>query len=331
MFRIREKVIEPLGEARNDFLILSELATRLGYGHLYPQSEEEILSRALKGSGYTPESVRDAGGTVQIPTVMMQYKKWEKGLLRSDGMPGFETPSGKFEIASSILEEHGYDALPIYTEPSEGPASQPELFRQLPLVFNSGARSSVDLHGLHLSVPALSHEHPVPTVMINSVDAEKRGINNGDFVQVVTKRGRAGMYALVTNDIVKGAVEANAMGGGPIGPKAWQTANINELTDLQRYDPISGFPVYKALLCEVVRPSDGDRANVVASSEYRVDDRVESRSPDGHIYLDHNATTPLHPNVRETMATFMDEKPWRHSWIATGILRAYILPANRHE
>ena len=306
MFRIREKVIEPLGEARNDFLILSEIAARLGYGHLYPQSEEEILSRALKGSGYTPESVRDAGGTVQIPTAMMQYKKWEKGLLRADGRPGFETPSGKFEIASSILEEHGYDPLPIYTEPGEGPASQPELAKQLPLVFNSGARSNVDLHGLHLSVPALSREHPVPTVMINSVDAEKRGIDNGDFVHVVTKRGRAGMYALVTNDIVQGAVEANAMGGGPLGPKAWQTANINELTDLQRYDPISGFPVYKALLCEVVKPSDGNRANVMASSEYRVNDRLESKSPDGHIYLDHNATTPLHPNVKETMATFMD-------------------------
>jgi hypothetical protein len=50
---------------------------------------------------------------------MMQYKKWEKGLLRRDGKPGFETPSGKFEIASSILYEHGYDALPVFHEPVE--------------------------------------------------------------------------------------------------------------------------------------------------------------------------------------------------------------------
>ena len=47
----------------------------------------------------------------------MQYKKWEKGLLRQDGQPGFDTPTGKFEIASTILEEHGYDPLPVYTEP----------------------------------------------------------------------------------------------------------------------------------------------------------------------------------------------------------------------
>ena len=32
-----------------------------------------------------------------------------------------------------------------------------------------------------------------------------------------------------------------------------QRANANELTDFERRDPISGFPVYKALLCDVVK------------------------------------------------------------------------------
>ncbi len=155
IFRIRERMIESVGEARNDFFILSELARRLGYGHLYPQNEEELISRVLKESWFTTDDIRAAGGTVQIPTVMIQYKKWEKGLLREDGKPGFETPSGKFEIASSILEEHGYDALPIYSEPGEGPLSQPELAKQFPLVFNSGARLNVDLHALHHSIPRI--------------------------------------------------------------------------------------------------------------------------------------------------------------------------------
>ncbi len=68
----------------------------------------------LSGSGFTPDDVRNAGGMVQVPPVMMQYKKWEKGMLRADGKPGFETPSGKFEIASTLLEEYGYDPLPRY-------------------------------------------------------------------------------------------------------------------------------------------------------------------------------------------------------------------------
>jgi anaerobic selenocysteine-containing dehydrogenase len=89
IFRIREKAVEPVGEARNDFLILAELAKRLGYGHLYPQTEEEILKHALKDSGFSPDQVRKAGGIVQIPTTLMQYKKWERGSLRADGKTGW--------------------------------------------------------------------------------------------------------------------------------------------------------------------------------------------------------------------------------------------------
>ncbi len=40
-------------------------------------------------------------------------------------------------------------------------------------------------------------------------------------------------------------------GGGPLGPAAWRASNVNELTDMDNRDPISGFPVYKALLCDI--------------------------------------------------------------------------------
>jgi cysteine desulfurase NifS len=306
IFRIRERIIDPVGEARNDFFILAELSQRLGYGHLYPQTEEEILTRVLQGSGFTPEQVREAGGMVQIPPVMMEYKKWEKGLLRKDGQPGFETPSGKFEIASTILEEHGYDPLPVYTEPGEGPRSQREIVEEFPLVFNSGARSNVDLHTLHHTIPVLSGEKPVPTVMMNTADAKKRGIANGDLVHIRNTRGAVEMYALVTDDIVQGAIEASGMGGGPLGPQAWQEACINDLTDLHRYDPISGFPVYKALLCDVVKVADGDTQKITASGEYIPDATVKKHEVNHRIYLDHNATTPLDNGVKQTLIEFME-------------------------
>ncbi|GAG31178.1 unnamed protein product, partial [marine sediment metagenome] len=100
IFRLREKLIDSQGEARNDYLIMAELADRLGYGHFFPQTEEELLRFALDGSGYTVQDIRSAGGWVKLPTPMMEYKKWEKGKLRKDGKPGFETPTGKFEIWS---------------------------------------------------------------------------------------------------------------------------------------------------------------------------------------------------------------------------------------
>jgi cysteine desulfurase NifS len=300
-FRIRERLTEPVGEARNDFFILAELAKRLGYGNLYPQNEEELLEHVLKGSGFTVEEVRNAGGIVEKPGVMMQYKKWEKGFLRDDNLPGFDTPTGKFEIYSTILEEYGYDPLPVYVEPGESPVSQTSLAQEYPLVFNSGARSNVDLHTLHLTVSSLQKEKPVPTVMLNSLDAAERGIINGDRVALKTLRGQVEMYAYVTDEIMQGAIEASAMGGGPLGSDEWKNANVNILTDLQRYDPISGFPVYKALLCEVQKIGSGDARNIKGSGEYIPTRPVTVAKSKHRIYLDHNATTPVSPEVKESM------------------------------
>lgn len=254
IFRIRDRVVDPVGESRNAFLILAGLADRLGYGTLYPQDEEGILRHALRGSPFSLEDVRAAGGTVQTDTVMMEYRKWEKGLLRPDGKPGFDTPTGKFEIASTILEEHGYDPLPVYTEPQEGPQASPDLSRTYPLVFNSGSRVSTDFRSQFHHIPGLVKKRPEPTVAMNVQDALSRGIGDGDEVFVRSPRGEVRMRAVVTEDIVRGAIDADMGGGGPLGPEAWQRCNINDLTDL-RYDPISGFPIYKSLLCDVVKAS----------------------------------------------------------------------------
>ncbi|OGW39101.1 MAG: aminotransferase V [Nitrospirae bacterium GWD2_57_9] len=304
VFRIRETVIEPLGEARNDFFIMAELARRLGYGHLYPQTGEELLRYVLKGSGFTLEDVRAAGGTVQVPTVMMEYRKWEKGKLRPDNRPGFATPSGKLEIASTVLEEYGYDALPVYTEPQEGPRAQPGLTERFPLVFNSGSRVTTDFRSQHHGVPELYRERPEPAVTINSRDADRRGIRDGDLVSVSTLRGSVVMRALVTDDITPGTIDASMGGGGPVGPKAWQECNINELTDLDRFDPVSGFPVFKALLCDVQKVQDRTGTATIDSGEGAdvifVPEPAATAVP-GRIYLDHNATTPPAPEVVRAM------------------------------
>jgi cysteine desulfurase NifS len=322
IFRIREKIAEPVGESRNDFFILTELAKHLGYGHLYPANEEELLRQVLNGSGFTLEDVRNANGTVQIPTVLTEYKKWEKGLLRADGKPGFDTPTGKFEIASTILEEHGYDPLPVYTEPGEGPLSQPDLAEKFPLIFNSGSRVTTDFRSQHHGIPGLQKERPEPTVTINTLDAEARGIKSGDLVNIMTKRGTVTMCALVTDDIVQGAIDANMGGGGPVGPKKWQNCNVNELTDLQRYDPISGFPVYKTLLCEVVKVTERENTLGVDSGEYSdtagmIESDSESQHIEKRIYLDHNATTPLDPEVRKIMLRFAENDHGNPSSIYT--------------
>ncbi|UCH11782.1 MAG: aminotransferase class V-fold PLP-dependent enzyme [Fidelibacterota bacterium] len=313
IFRLREKVIEPVGEARNDYLIMAELARRLGYGNLYPQTEEEMIKAALDGSGYTLEEVKAAGGWVKRSVPMMEYRKWEKGGLRNDGQPGFDTTTGKFEIWSTMLEDHGYDPLPRYIEPQEGPLTRSDLLEEYPLIFNSGARTQTDFRSQHHGIQELVKDHPEPAVLLNSEDAAERDILTGDLVEVRTVRGAVQFRAVVTGDIVQGAVECNMGGGTPVGPRAWQDRNVNELTDLNHYDEISGFPVYKALLCEVEKIEAGSleelRADVEAArgTQLRPIEMVPKAGSLRRVYLDNNATTRTAPEVQEAMLPYLEE------------------------
>jgi anaerobic selenocysteine-containing dehydrogenase len=250
---LRRRIIEPPGEARNDYLIWAELARRLGYGERWPQTEREMVELALTGTGITYDELAASPDGVALPRPEQRYRKYLTGELRADGAPGFKTPTGKLEITSEWFRSHGYEPLPVYTEPREGPLAAPELAREFPLVLNTGARTKSDFRSQHRNIATLVDLQPWPLVHLHEDDAVARGIADGDEVDVVTPRGRVRFRARVTADIVRGAVEANMGGGGPLGPEAWRRANVNDLTDPDNYDPISGFPVYKALLCDVVR------------------------------------------------------------------------------
>jgi anaerobic selenocysteine-containing dehydrogenase len=248
---MRQKVVEPIGEAKSGYTFLATLAKGLGYGHLFPATEEDRLAWAFESGPVSLEELKAHPEGVRFDAGKQEYRKYARGLLRSDGEPGFDTPSGKVELVSSLLEKYGYDGLPAYVEPSEGPLRSPELFRKYPLVFNSGARLQSAFRSQHLNIPGLLKLQPKPQVLIHPVDAKARGIADDDKVWVESPRGRVGFWARVTNDVMTGQVEVNVGGGSPIHVEEWREANTNYLTDYENRDPISGFPVYKALLCEV--------------------------------------------------------------------------------
>ncbi|MDP6874226.1 MAG: molybdopterin-dependent oxidoreductase [Alphaproteobacteria bacterium] len=250
----RQRIIEPRGEARPDYLIFAELAERLGYGDLWPASEEANIRRGIEGLGITLEDLRAAPEGIQLQMPRMRYRKYESGELRADGKPGFATPTGKFEFTSEWLRGHGYEPLPVYVEPTEGPISTPETASTYPLVFNSGARTQSTFRTQHHNIPGLNALQPLPQVWLHPQDAAARGIRDDMAVDVVSPRGTVRFHAFVTEDIKAGCVEANMGGGNPVGPAAWRSCNVNVLTDPDNCDPISGFPVYKALLCDV-RPA----------------------------------------------------------------------------
>ncbi|MFV0435910.1 MAG: molybdopterin-dependent oxidoreductase [Desulfopila sp.] len=249
--RLREKLIEPVGDSKPSFTILVELAEKLGYAEQFPRSEMALLDRVLTGTGITRRQLEEAPHhTVRLKAEPMVYRKWEKGLLRQDGKPGFATPSGKFEIGSTLLAEMGYDSLPEYQESFETPVSQPQLSARFPLVLGTGPFKP-DMKSCLRAIPDFIERYPDPMVQMNPQDAKERGLVAGDLVVIKTVRANVEMRVDITDDIMAGFVYAPAGGGGPLGTESWRRANVNALTDLEQFDPISGFPIYKTLLCEV--------------------------------------------------------------------------------
>jgi anaerobic selenocysteine-containing dehydrogenase len=249
--RLREKLIEPVGDSKPCFTILTELAERLGYGHRFPATEMDLLDKVLSGTGITRKDLEQAPRhMLKGKSEPMAYRKWETGLLRKDGRPGFNTPSGKFEIKSTLLEEMGFEGLPKYEESFETPLSQPRLVNRFPLVLGTGPFKP-DMKSCLRAVPDFIDKYPHPMVQMNPKDASSRGIEPGDPVVVKSARGFVEMRADISEDIMAGFVYAPVGGGGPQGTDSWKKANVNVLTDLEQFDPISGFPVYKTLMCQV--------------------------------------------------------------------------------
>jgi anaerobic selenocysteine-containing dehydrogenase len=121
---------------------------------------------------------------------------------------------------------------------------------RFPLVLGTGPFKP-DMKSCLRAVPDFMDKYPHPMVQINPNDARDRHIEPGDAVVVKTARGFVEMRAGITDDIMAGFVYAPVGGGGPHGTDGWKKANVNILTDLEQFDPISGFPVYKTLMCQV--------------------------------------------------------------------------------
>jgi anaerobic selenocysteine-containing dehydrogenase len=126
------------------------------------------------------------------------YRRHEKGLMRADGKPGFNTPTGLFELYATLREEWQLKPLPHHREPPFTPVSRPDLAKDYPLILSTGRRSPVYFHSEHRQVPWLRSIDPDPLVEIHPETASQKGIGNGEWVWVENWMGRARFKAKVT-------------------------------------------------------------------------------------------------------------------------------------
>jgi len=232
-----EPVIEPLGDSRSDMDIIVELSKRLNpTDALMASGMEACFDWMFEPSGVRMDDiqVRPGGGFLENDA-STPYEKYRDA--------GFPTPSGKMEFHSTVLERFGIDPLPVFREPLQSPVSTPDIAREHPLVLTTGARLPMLMHSRMYRIDSARKKHPDPAVDIHPADAADRGIAEGDWVRLQTPRGSIRMRANLTDLVPRGVV--NTHHGDPKG-------DVNELIDPGYRDPISGYPGYKSLLCEIM-------------------------------------------------------------------------------
>ena len=122
-----------IAERKSDWEFVIELGKKLGYEEYFP-SLEALADETLKPMGITWEELK-AREYVEFP---LQYRKYEK--------VGFGTPTGKFELYSTMMRDWGYDPLPNHVEPPESPIRTPEVYEKFPLVLITGAKQPMYMH-----------------------------------------------------------------------------------------------------------------------------------------------------------------------------------------
>ncbi|GFM64718.1 dimethylsulfoxide reductase [Pseudomonas cichorii] len=207
-----QQAIEPVGEARDDYSILADLAQRMGVGdtftegrdasawlhHIYEQSRERAETFGVQLPDYE-QFWRDGLFEVQYPETDMILLKPFRDDPQANPLP---TPSGRIEIFSERIAGFGYADCPGHPVWLDKPATS------LPLHLLSNQprtrlHSQYD-HGAYSRASKIREREPLT---LNRSDAQARGISEGDVVKVFNERGAFLAGVIVSDDIRPGVVQ----------------------------------------------------------------------------------------------------------------------------
>lgn len=211
--------LTPLGEARPDWQIIAELATRMGIEWAYTNPSEifdEMASLTPQYAGMSHSRLESGG--LQWPCATPDH-------------PGTQILHvGKFARGLGLF------SAVDYIEPAELPDEN------YPFILSTG-RVLFHWHGGTLSrrSPELDSLAPEAEVEIHPEDAERIGVENDQFVQVSSRRGKVVARAVLTKRSLPGTVFITFH---------FAEAAANLLTS-RNIDPVAKIPEYKVSAVEV--------------------------------------------------------------------------------
>ena len=207
VFAVLNKAIDPLGESKSQREICQLLAKKLGIDDYGDLSDEEMVKHIIEKSS---EEV-DLPGYDSLKNEGLHWvkrtkpEKMAKDKSKAPDDKPLKTPSGKIEIYSEIAANMNHPQippLPNYIESWE--SLNDPLAKKYPLQLIS-PHLKRRAHSQFDNLPWL-RELQTQAISINSVDAEKRGIQQGNMVRIFNNRGEVRVPAKVTERIMPGVV-----------------------------------------------------------------------------------------------------------------------------
>ncbi len=218
--RVR-KAVEAEPNTKEDWEILCDLSTMMGYPMHYNNSEEiwdEVRNLAWEMYGGISYARLEKEYSIHYP-------------CPDENHPGTFIMHERFHQQQPVAKKSPF--VPVdYTEPLELPDEE------YPFTLTTGRRyESYNTHTQTRHYAAgVKVKQTEETVDIHPEDASELGITNGEVVQVRSRRGELQVKAKVTEQVVPGLVFMSFH---------WSETPTNVLT-LNEYDPISGTAEFKA-------------------------------------------------------------------------------------
>jgi biotin/methionine sulfoxide reductase len=229
------KLVEPVGEARNDFSIFADLAERLGdrYAFTEGREEREWLTKAwdeiagkLARRGINPpdfDTFWDEG-YLRMPEPADDYVMF--GRYRDDPDANrLGTPSGRIELFSELAAaEPGQPGHPAWLDPEEwlgAPMAKEFPIHLLTPQPDRRLHGQMDLSSYSRAGKLRERER----LTMHPADAASRGIADGDSVRVFNTRGACYAVAKLDDRLVRSV--ALLPTGATFDPDGFEDRNSN--------------------------------------------------------------------------------------------------------
>ncbi len=265
------KLTKPYRKSRNDFEIFAGIARAMGIEQDFTEGRsDESWQRWIYGQ--TREYAAEAGihlpdyeqfrmdGWFKVdapsePTVML------RNFRANPEQNPLTTPSGKIEIFSKTVAGFGYDdcpGYPVWREPCEWLGAK-DLRYPLHLISNqpqNKLHSQID-HGRYSRSTKIHGREPV---QMNAVDAQARGLENGDIVRLFNHRGACLAGVQISDKIRPGVVQMSTGAWfDPMDPaeaaSLCKHGNPNVLTPDKGTSRLGQGPIAHSCLVEIERCS----------------------------------------------------------------------------